>query len=49
MFSAEDVRERFVSQGLSLRLGTPEEFTAHIAAERKRWGDIIRRAGIRME
>jgi tripartite-type tricarboxylate transporter receptor subunit TctC len=43
------VRERFTSQGLTLPLGTPEEFTAYIAAETKRWGDIIRRGGIKME
>jgi tripartite-type tricarboxylate transporter receptor subunit TctC len=49
IFAAADVRERFTSQGLTLPLGTPEEFTAHIAAETKRWGDIIRRTGIKME
>ena len=49
IFSAEDVRERFVSQGMTLPLGTPEEFTAFIAAETKRWGDIIRAGNIKME
>jgi tripartite-type tricarboxylate transporter receptor subunit TctC len=49
IFSAADVRERFTSQGMTLPLGTPEEFTAYIAAENKRWGDIIRRGGIKME
>jgi tripartite-type tricarboxylate transporter receptor subunit TctC len=47
IFAAPDVRERFTSQGLTLPLGTPEEFAAHIAAETKRWGDIIRAAGIK--
>jgi tripartite-type tricarboxylate transporter receptor subunit TctC len=49
IFSADDVRERFIAQGMTLPLGTPEEYTAFIAAETKRWGDIIRRGGIKME
>jgi len=49
VFSAPDVRERFISQGINLPLNTPEEFAAFIAADSKRWGDVIRRAGIRME
>jgi tripartite-type tricarboxylate transporter receptor subunit TctC len=49
IFSAPDVRERFLSQGISLPLNTPEEFAAFIAADSKRWGDVIRRAGIRLE
>jgi hypothetical protein len=34
---------------MNLPLGTPEEYTAYIAAETRRWGDIIRRGGIKME
>ena len=48
-FSAPDVRERFAQQGLTLPLGTPEETAAFVAAESKRWGDVIRQANIRME
>jgi tripartite-type tricarboxylate transporter receptor subunit TctC len=48
-FSASDVRERFIAQGMTLPLGTPEQFSAYVAAESKRWGDIIRKAGIKME
>ena len=48
-FSAPDVRDRFLAQGLTLPLGTPEAFAAYIAAETKRWGDIIRGAGIKLE
>jgi tripartite-type tricarboxylate transporter receptor subunit TctC len=48
-FSAADVRERFLSQGMTLPLGTPEEFAAFIAAESQRWGDIVRKTGIKME
>jgi tripartite-type tricarboxylate transporter receptor subunit TctC len=48
-FAAPDVRERFLAQGMSLPLGTPEEFSAFIAAESSRWGDIVRKTGIRMD
>jgi tripartite-type tricarboxylate transporter receptor subunit TctC len=49
IFAAQDVRERFLAQGMTLPLGTPEEFAAYVAAESKRWGDIIRKAGIKIE
>ena len=29
--------------------GTPEFFRAHIQAESKKWGDVIRRAGVRLD
>jgi tripartite-type tricarboxylate transporter receptor subunit TctC len=48
-FAAPDVRDRFLSQGMTLPLGTPEEFSAFIAAESIRWGDIVRKTGIRMD
>jgi tripartite-type tricarboxylate transporter receptor subunit TctC len=48
-FAAPDVRERFLAQGMTLPLGTPEEFGAFIAAESRRWGDIVRKANIRMD
>jgi tripartite-type tricarboxylate transporter receptor subunit TctC len=48
-FDPPDIRQRFVSQGASLPLGTPEELAAHTTAERVKWGDVIRRANIRLE
>ena len=49
-FSAGEIRDRlFLSQGINLPLGTPEEFAAFIEADSKRWGEVIRRAGIRIE
>jgi tripartite-type tricarboxylate transporter receptor subunit TctC len=48
-FSVESVRQRYVEQGTLLPLGAPEEFAAHIAAERQKWGEVIRTANIRME
>jgi tripartite-type tricarboxylate transporter receptor subunit TctC len=49
VFSAPDIRDRFVAQGALLPLGTPEAFGAHIAAEYRRWGPVITRAGIRID
>ncbi len=47
--SESDARERFVSQGAVLPLGTPEALGAHAAAETQRWGHVIRSAGIKLE
>ena len=48
-FEPAEVRQRFLSQGASLPLGTPEAFAAHTTAERAKWGEVIRRANIRLE
>ena len=48
-FSAPDIRELFITQGMALPQGTPEDFAAHIATETKRWGEIIRRSGITVD
>jgi tripartite-type tricarboxylate transporter receptor subunit TctC len=45
-FEVPEVRERLSRQGLPL--ANPEEFAALIAAESKRWGEIIRRGGIKL-
>ena len=49
VFSAPDTRDRFVQQGAAMPLGTPESFGKFIEAESARYGDIIRRAGIKLE
>jgi tripartite-type tricarboxylate transporter receptor subunit TctC len=48
-FEAPEVRERLTRRGLRLPLGTPEEFAALIAAESSRWGDVVRKGGIKLE
>ena len=48
-FSAPEVRERFLAQGILLPLGTPEQYGSFIEAEYKRWGEIIRSVNIRLE
>ncbi len=48
-FSEPDVRNRFITQGASLPLGSPEDLAAHTAAERERWARIGRTANIRLD
>jgi len=36
-------------RGPLLPLGAPEEFAAFVAADRERWGGVIRKANIRLE
>ncbi len=48
-FETPEVGERLTRQGLRLPLGTPEEFAALIAAESRRWGDVIRKGNIKVE
>jgi tripartite-type tricarboxylate transporter receptor subunit TctC len=45
--SAPEARKKFVAQGASMPLGTPEEFRDFIAAQTARFADVIRRAGIK--
>ena len=48
-FSAPDLKARLTAMGLTIPLGTPEAFGAHVAAETKRWGEVIRKGNIKME
>jgi tripartite-type tricarboxylate transporter receptor subunit TctC len=43
------VRAKLDETGWSPKLMSPEEFGAFTVSEKKRWGDIIRRANIRLE
>lgn len=40
------IRERFAHLGLEARSSSPAQFSAFIDAEMKRWGEVIRTAGI---
>ena len=42
-------KERIDAIGDAAAGGTPEQFAALIAADSKKWGDVIRRAGIKFE
>jgi tripartite-type tricarboxylate transporter receptor subunit TctC len=43
------MQERFAKTGARLVGNTPQQFAAQIRDERKRWGDIIKAAGIKAE
>ena len=42
------LRAKLTALGVNLPLGSPEDFDKHIADETRRWGDIIKRAGIKL-
>ncbi|MGH8800289.1 MAG: Bug family tripartite tricarboxylate transporter substrate binding protein [Casimicrobiaceae bacterium] len=46
ILAAADVRAQLVSMGMQPLGGTPEEFAADIAADRKHWASVIRDAGL---
>ncbi len=41
--------KRMTDNGMDILVGSPEEFKATIAADRKRWGEVIKSAGIRAD
>lgn len=47
--STKDVQDRLGALGLTLPLGSPEDFGRHIESETVRWGDVIKRAGIKLK
>jgi tripartite-type tricarboxylate transporter receptor subunit TctC len=44
-----ELQQRFRTQGLSAAPSTPEEFQALLASEASRYGDVVRRAGIKAQ
>jgi tripartite-type tricarboxylate transporter receptor subunit TctC len=48
-FVQPDVRAKFVAQGAAMPLGKPEAFGKFIAAQHARFGEVIRKAGIKVE
>ncbi len=42
------LRAKLEALGVILPLGSPEDFRKHIADDTQRWGDIIKRAGIKL-
>ncbi|MEO7403697.1 MAG: tripartite tricarboxylate transporter substrate binding protein [Burkholderiales bacterium] len=45
---SKEVVDRFTAIGAIVHTSTPEEFAAYIRAEHARWGEVIRKAGIKM-
>lgn len=46
---APDLRKRMKAIGQTLAPSTPEEFQAQIRADHKRWGEVVRRLGLRAD
>ncbi len=46
---APELQERLVSMAAEPRTSTPEEFGAYIRQEAARWGEVVRKAGLRAE
>jgi hypothetical protein len=41
--------ERYANVGADIRYNTPEEFTRILHTDYKKWGDVVRQAGIRVD
>ncbi|MDP1673466.1 MAG: tripartite tricarboxylate transporter substrate binding protein [Burkholderiales bacterium] len=48
ILQVQETQKRFSEMGAELSSSTPQEFDAFIRAERKKWGAIIRTAGIKV-
>jgi tripartite-type tricarboxylate transporter receptor subunit TctC len=48
-FSDPKMHKQLTDQGLVLPLGSPDDFAKHIASETVRWGDVIKRARIKLK
>ena len=49
VLNQKDVIENMLSQGTVPTPSSPEEFTAYMKAELKKWGDVVKLAGIKAE
>ena len=47
--SAPDVRERLEKGGLTIVANKPEEFAAFIRAEKVKWGEVVKKADVKIE
>ena len=44
-----DVQKRYLENGMETVLGSPEELKATVAADRRKWSEVIQAAGIRVD
>lgn len=49
VFRSEEFQKIMDDSGSEIHYGTPEEFAAHLASERARWADIIKKTGVKIE
>ena len=47
--SAADVKERALAAGAEPAPSSPEQFAAYIREETKKWGEVVRKAGIKLQ
>jgi len=47
--SDPEVRKKLIDGGNNISGNSPQEFTAFLAAESKKWGDVVRAANIKMD
>ena len=45
----KDIADRMLAEGTIPQSSTPEEFTAYIRSEMKKWGDVVKMSGIKAE
>lgn len=46
VMAMQDVREKLMNLGANPISSTPEQFAQHIAREKQKWADVVKRAGI---
>jgi len=49
ILTGETLRPRLAAEGAEASPGTPEAFGAYVAAERARWGEVVRTSGMRAD
>ena len=47
--NTKEVTDRMLNEGTVPTPSTPEEFTAYITSELKKWGEVIRTAKMKLE
>jgi len=47
--AAPEVRERFTQLAIDMAPGTPEEFRQRIEGDLVRWGEVVKKAGLRLD
>jgi tripartite-type tricarboxylate transporter receptor subunit TctC len=49
IMQSKEVQQRLRNEGAIAASGTPEEFAAHIKSEIARWGEVVRKAGMKAD
>jgi tripartite-type tricarboxylate transporter receptor subunit TctC len=49
VMNSADMKQKLAAQGTEVRTSTPDEFAAYIKEEIAKWGDVIRKAGLKAQ